>query len=151
MSRMLQRGSCLHVEMYVMLVAIQLLRQVPTECAKGDSFDSEVPSSSIAQTMEAAMAAVPTVDADDEEQVDTMTVAEPEMEVEDHQEEAVEIIAVDADESDRPQGTQADAKRGSKANPETSVKQSPTAPAPIFYGHDSGVRRGEADRSPFVL
>ena len=42
---------------------------------------SEIPSSSIAQTMEAATAAVPTIDVDENENADTATVAEPEMEV----------------------------------------------------------------------
>ena len=46
---------------------------------------SEIPSSSIAQTMEAATAAVPTVEVDDDEQVDTATVAEPEMEIDEQQ------------------------------------------------------------------
>ena len=42
----------------------------------------EVPSTNIAQTMEAAAAAVPATGAEEDEQLETMTVAEPEMEVE---------------------------------------------------------------------
>ena len=42
---------------------------------------SEIPSSSVAQTMEAATAAVPTIDVDENENADTATVAKPEMEV----------------------------------------------------------------------
>ena len=42
---------------------------------------SEIPSSSIAQTMEAATAAVPTIDVDENENADTATIAKPEMEV----------------------------------------------------------------------
>ena len=49
----------------------------------------EVPTASIAQTMEATAAAVPTIDVEDveDDRVDAATVAEPEMEVEDRQSE----------------------------------------------------------------
>ena len=42
----------------------------------------EVPSTNSAQTLEAAAAAVPATRAEEDEQLETMTVAEPEMEVE---------------------------------------------------------------------
>ena len=63
-----------------MLVAIHVMRQVqkPAEA----EVSVEVPSTNIAQTMEAAAAAVPATRAEEDEQLETMTVAEPEMEVE---------------------------------------------------------------------
>ena len=55
------------------------------QCAgrsSGAEASVDVPSTNIAQTMEAAAAAVPATGAEEDDNLETMTVAEPEMEVE---------------------------------------------------------------------